>query len=538
MIFRTRLELNQMANIATLGCEARPARFWEVREGAIPLRILIFVVPLLLGVAAIPLFATRFPPLADYPGHLAITYILENYNRVPPFQAAYVLDHGIYPNLAMDLLVPRLAEIFGIETSGRIFIFLIFAVTVCGVLLVNKALYGRVSIGAFFVFCVLYNGILAWGFMNYLFGLGMAMLAFGMYSLFQKYSALSRIVVSSLLSMVVFICHLYAFAIYGILVISYEIFRFFELRSDRNIIRLFRNLTIAGAQAILPIVCFMYFSPMGSSNVVSQIQFGSFKRKLEALSFLFGNYNQAIDLICYVSIAVFIGFMLGRHRIMIARPMLAALVFLCGVFVVIPAVIFSSSSADRRLIVAIAVVAVSSLHISVRSRRELLAAAATIGSVCLLQIGIAQHSWAAYDPRLRSYLAAFQSVKEGSNVAVAVDPNVSWFPISIRGVAPLLVLERNAFPSQQFLWRGQNPVALSEKSERIAKAVPWDELYERLLAIWEARNRNELGEMVKGPLAEFKYLLVIHESPITAGLADLGLDRIAHASDFDLYRLR
>ena len=137
---------------------------------------------------------------------------------------------------------------------------------------------------------------------------------------------------------------------------------------------------------------------MSSARVVSQIQFGNFRRKLEALSFVFGNYNLGVDLICYVSVAVFIGFMLGRRRITIARPMLAALVFLCGVFVIIPAVIFSSSSADRRLIVAIALVAVSSLHLSVRSWRELSAAAATIGSVYLLQIGIAQHSWAAYEP--------------------------------------------------------------------------------------------------------------------------------------------
>jgi len=527
-----------MASLATAKDGVRPARFRQLREGIVPSGILVFVVPLLLAVAAIPLFVTRFPPLADYPGHLAITYILENYNRVPPFQAAYILDHGLYPNLAMDILVPSLATIFGIETSGLIFTFLIFVVTVCGALLVNKALYGRVSIGALFVFCILYNGIFAWGFMNYLFGLGMAMLAFGMYLLFQEHSPISRIIVSSLLSMVVFICHLYAFAIYGILVISYEIFKFVEMQSDRSVRKLLRNLSIAGAQAILPVAIFLYFSPMSSAHVVSQIQFGNFKRKLEALSFMFGNYNQGIDLICYVAIAVFIGFMLGRGRIMIARPMVAALVFLCGVFVIMPAVVFSSSSADRRLIVAIALVAVSSLNLSVRSWRELLAAAVTIGSVYLLQVGIAQHSWAAYEPRLRNYLSAFQKVKEGSNVAVAVDPNASWFPINVRGVPSLLVLQRNAFPSQQFLWRGQNPVALSEKFERMAEAAPWNEIYERLLTIYEARNRKELDDLVKGSLADFQYLLVIHESPTTPSLADLGLDRIAYASDFDLYRLR
>src|SRR5204863_5933295 len=113
------------------------------------------------------------------------------------------------------------------------------------------------------------------------------MLAFGMYLLFQERSALSRIIVSSLLSMVVFICHLYAFGIYGILVVFYEIVSFVEMQSDRNVRKLIRNLSIAGTQAILPVVTFLYFSPMSSAHVVSQIQFGSFKRKLEALSFMF-----------------------------------------------------------------------------------------------------------------------------------------------------------------------------------------------------------------------------------------------------------
>ena len=88
-----------MASLATTKDGVRPARFRQLREGTVPSGILVFVVPLLLGVATIPLFVARFPPLADYPGHLAITCILENYNRVGSLQAAYILDNGIYSNL-------------------------------------------------------------------------------------------------------------------------------------------------------------------------------------------------------------------------------------------------------------------------------------------------------------------------------------------------------------------------------------------------------------------------------------------------------
>jgi hypothetical protein len=138
--------------------------------------------------------------------------------------------------------------------------------------------------------------------------------------------------------------------------------------------------------------------------------------------------------------------------------------------------------------------------------------------------------------------ARFRQLREGNiplGILIFVVPlNASWFPINMRGVASLLVLQRNAFPSQQFLWRGQNPVALSKKFERMAKGAPRDELYGRLLAIDDARNRRDLDEMVKGSRAEFHYLLVIPESPMGPNLADLGLDRIAYTSDFDLYRLR
>jgi hypothetical protein len=84
----------------------------------------------------------------------------------------------------MDIFVPSLAGTLGIETSDIHLLY--FRRYRLRRTVVNKVLYGRVSIGALFVFCILYDGIFAWGFMNYLFGLGMAMLAFGMDLLFRE----------------------------------------------------------------------------------------------------------------------------------------------------------------------------------------------------------------------------------------------------------------------------------------------------------------------------------------------------------------
>jgi hypothetical protein len=79
---------------------------------------------------------------------------------------------------------------------------------------------------------------------------------------------------------------------------------------------------------------------------------------------------------------------------------------------------------------------------------------------------------------------------------------------------------------------------LTEKYQRIADAVPRSEVYNQLMAISEDGSRAELDHMIEGSLAPFEYLLVIHESSTAPRLARLGLQRIASASDFDLYRLR
>jgi len=536
---------NNMMRLATIKHRYQSdARLRALRDGDVPAPLLMVVVPLFLLIASTPLFVSRFPPLGDYPNHLARIYILAEYAKIPQFHTVYDINWNIVPDLAMDILVPPIAGVVGIEAAGRVFIFAIFLVTVAGALLVNKALYGRVSIGALFVFCILYNGILDWGLMNYLFGIGVSMIGFGIYVMYRQKGELFRIIVSSLMSIVIFLCHLYAFAIYGILVIFYELSNSFENKTYKRLRHLLSDLTLAGIQAVVPVTILFFFSSTIhsvrdiSEGGVETFDYGNMRRRLEGLSYMFGNYNTGIDLICYISIAVLVGYLLGRRGISMSRPALAALVFLCALYPVMPAVIFGVSSADRRLIVAIALVAVSAVRVSTRSWRELAAVGTVLVWVFALQVAIAGRSWMAYEGRLANYLTAFEQVEKGSNVALAIDPDASWFPINVRHVASLVVLQRQAFAPNIFATRGHQSITLTEKYQRIARAAPRSELYNRLLAISEDGSREELDSTVKGSLAPFEYLLVIHESQTAPRLARLGLQRIAFASDFDLYHLR
>src|SRR5579872_3097854 len=228
----------------------------SLREVIVPTSLLFLAVPLLLVIAAVPLFVSRFPPLGDYPNHLARMYILAEYNKIPQFHAAYELDWAVLPNLAMDLLVPPLVGLVGIEVAGLFFIFTIFLATVTGALLINRMLYGYVSIGSLFSFCILYNGILDWGLMNFLFGMGLSLIGFGIYLIADKKGVFAKIVLSSCMSFIIFICHLYAFAVYGILILCYELVNFHQNSLVRNCYKNVRTLVsrliVSGVQAILP----------------------------------------------------------------------------------------------------------------------------------------------------------------------------------------------------------------------------------------------------------------------------------------------
>jgi hypothetical protein len=63
-----------------------------------------------------PLLFVSVPPLVDYPDHLARMWILvygsEN----------YVANWHLLPTLAMDLVVPPLAQILPVEAAGKLFI--------------------------------------------------------------------------------------------------------------------------------------------------------------------------------------------------------------------------------------------------------------------------------------------------------------------------------------------------------------------------------------------------------------------------------
>src|SRR5258708_14116308 len=187
---------------------------------------------LILGALTLsPLFATAVPPLVDYPDHLARMWILLHAKDIPALASNYIVDWRLSPNVAMDLVVPSLARLMPLEDAGRLFVALTMASLVLGTMTLHRALYGRIGLWPLASLLFVYNSVLYWGFVNFLFTLGLALVTFSAWVASERWPAHWRALVFALPADLLLVFHLFGFGIYGLLVASYA---FGKLRQARR----------------------------------------------------------------------------------------------------------------------------------------------------------------------------------------------------------------------------------------------------------------------------------------------------------------
>src|SRR5260370_35016106 len=101
-------------------------------------------------------------------------YILSQ-NGTPDANPYYEVAWALYPNLAMDLLVPQMARLTGVEDATRLFLLLSQGLIVGGALALERVVKGRGHLAGFAALIFLYCLPFTWGFVDFEFGLGVAL---------------------------------------------------------------------------------------------------------------------------------------------------------------------------------------------------------------------------------------------------------------------------------------------------------------------------------------------------------------------------
>ena len=209
-------------------------------------------------VAMAPLMVTPVLPLIDFYDHLARFYILAHVSSSPLLQSHYAAHWVLMPDIGTDILSTPLLRILPPLAAAHIIAACIMAILYSGVLYFHRALTGRHSLlVAVLLLPLLYSYIFNWGFANFLLSLGFAFWAAGWW-LSTRHRPLLAVPVACLLSVLVFLSHGIAFAMYGIITATLEI-GYFLGTPDRKIADLARALLRLLVQAVIPALLFLFW---------------------------------------------------------------------------------------------------------------------------------------------------------------------------------------------------------------------------------------------------------------------------------------
>src|SRR3984957_20573462 len=433
----------------------------EGRDQARPI-FLIFV--LLLAIVGVPLFSTVLPPLVDYPNHLARLHLLAEGG-----DAFYAVRWAPLPDLAADLVVPGLAHIMPLDLAGKLFLLLTFALIAGGTLWLNSVTTRCWRWWPLLAFLLLYDRILLWGFINYLFGLGVALCGLALWLALEDRPRW-RVAASSVIAIACFFAHIAAFGVYALAIAGIELLPALSLLRARRYRDLAQRIAFAGIQFVPPAILFLFCQPASESGPIS---YGNFWRKADLLFSVFDNYSRPFDIACFALFVVLFGVLAWRRRLMIEPRLGVALAVLFAAYLLLPSQMLSGSGVDRRLPVALFLLLIAATTPVVPlPRRAALAIRIAVAAVFIARMVVIEVVWLSADRVYAGDIAVIDSLPQGAKLAVAYPPrDVNAGAIPELHVATLAAARREAFVPTFFAYAAQQPLALRPPYDALAAAT-------------------------------------------------------------------
>lgn len=412
---------------------------------------------LLFLATQLPLYTVAYVDILDFPNHLARLHVLTHLDGSPTLRTYYEATAGLFPNMAMDLAVPLLARLTGLETALKLFGSLCTLVLVTGTVALGRALHGRVTVLALGSLLFAHNAFFHLGLFNFVLGVGAALWLLAGWIAAERNGRPGIVAIGAfaLGATVVYLCHLAGFGVYLLGMLAHGWGRDQEGRGPRSRWSL---LALAALQALpAALIHLAVYEPgvnraMPTTGEASLAAIALYKAALVALmpSLAFHPHPVATFLVAIpLGLALYGALRKGtavanRTGVRIAAAVGCAMLLL-------PPSGFGSNMVDMRLTLALMLVSWAALDLpacSDRVRRQIHAALAA--GVVLLSAAV-QFQWVRAAPRQAELRAAMQAIEEGARVAVvSLDGDASWGTLGHHGAA-WAVVDRSVFLSSLFV---------------------------------------------------------------------------------------
>ncbi|HEY2446540.1 MAG TPA: hypothetical protein VGI20_12465, partial [Rhizomicrobium sp.] len=399
----------------------------------------------------LPLWLVRMPAMPDYPAHLASFYLLAGGAKLPLLAQFYRVQWGLVPNLASEAVVPLLGQFVGLPAATAIFLSIGIALWVLGAGAVSRALHGRFGaaplISAFFA----YNANFMWGFFNYCFAMGLALLLFAGWIADRNRRRPPHFAAFAVAVLTIYFCHVFAAATLLLLIACYEISSLERpVFAIRAVLRIGAVITL-GVPAAL---AFLLLKPRGGGGDIEFNLTDTIMDRLSAAAQF--TFDQPAWWLLAALAALF-GIGLWRGKIGVHPHMKILLVVLLVACIFAPEWAMGGWGVDLRLPALLGALCFASAEFRFDTRTETILAAAAV-LIAVWNSAALAGNWLYYDGRFAEFRAAEKFIAPGSKLVTVLDGDAIGLASDqlYWHMAEYAIIDRAAFTPLLFTTKGQH----------------------------------------------------------------------------------
>jgi hypothetical protein len=343
-----------------------------------------------------------------------------------------------------------IARLIGLESAAWLIAASLPPLMIWGVFRAAKSIYGTIPITAIatlpFVLAYPYQ----YGFVNYWLASALAIHAFAFWVNLENRPTLRSFLFIPI-SFAIWICHIYGWAILGVLVGGYELSRAFD--SDRKTVLKSAMLAVKRTWPLLTVVIAMV---IWRSNSQGAETYGWFDipLKLRVVILTLRDQNKLLDLVTLTAAVYVIYFGLRDDRAKLDRRFGMAALLLVGAVLILPFELLGCGFAGGRLYPFLFITAILSVRLSSDTIDEkfLNAAPIVFGALFVFRIIASTLGNIEYEAANQRHIIALNYVKQGASVAILVRQpcKTDWRLPRIEHLGSMAILRRDAFINSQW----------------------------------------------------------------------------------------
>lgn len=419
-------------------------------------------------VLCLPVALTQFPPLADYPNHLARAYILHSYDSSAFFQSLFLRSFEPTPNVACDVIMVLLMNVLPAEAAGHAFLVLLVLAFVAGCHLLGRGIHRHTTWLAIPASFLVYSSTFFSGFINYVLGVALFCIAFGLWLDWRTRWSPAKYVSLIALVLAAYLAHLTAYAFLGIACVIVEGLDLLRSRTQP------RAAFVALLPLAPPLIAFVAFMNGGGS--VGKVMWSTLAGKVAGAASPILSYSYLIDIAVVIALLAVAIVTARTARVRVWTHTFVAGAVFVAIFLMAPVTLLTASAVDVRFVLPGVLLLLLSLRIDVPryAGRNLFICA--VFTFCV-RLGAVTREWGTSSGRARTQVRALAAVRSNASiypVFVAVKDRNEKHVRGLTQIAHYATIRRNAFVPSLFAFRGQQPLIFRDASRyfRATERIP------------------------------------------------------------------